>query len=233
MQAYSPTLPVGTQRHYTSLLHALRSIYTQDGGLRGLFRGVPTAVVRTSMGTSFQMPSYFWMKHQLQSSGFNGFGAVVASSVFAGAVVVSPNYRLVSMTLLKKKKFIPQCTTMQAADTTLTRLCVCDRHFTTLHLLSSFTQVQSTDTSTTKRDQHRHSLYRSNRLLCQNRPNRGPSCVVQRCVSHPLESTGDFHGYNFSVGSLAHLLRVAPHITIVLTANEAITRTWKNWKIFK
>lgn len=132
MQAYSPTLPVGTQRHYTSLLHALRSIYTQDGGLRGLFRGVPTAVVRTSMGTSFQMPSYFWMKHQLQSSGFNGFGVVVASSVFAGAVVVSPDYRLVSTTLFFK--FIPQCTTMQAADTTLTRLCAHDRHFTTLHL---------------------------------------------------------------------------------------------------
>ena len=91
MQAYSPTLPVGTQRHYTSLLHALRSIYYQDGGLRGLFRGVPTAVLRTSMGTSFQMPSYFWMKHQLQSRGFQGFGAVVASSVFAGVVVVSPN----------------------------------------------------------------------------------------------------------------------------------------------
>lgn len=96
MQAYSPTLPVGTQRHYTSLLHALRSIYTQDGGLRGLFRGVPTAVVRTSMGTSFQMPSYFWMKHQLQSSGVEGFTVVVASSVFAGAVVVRPNFRLVS-----------------------------------------------------------------------------------------------------------------------------------------
>lgn len=95
MQAYSPTLPVGTQRHYTSLLHALRSIYSQDGGLRALFRGVPTAVVRTSMGTSFQMPSYFWMKRQLQSRGLEGFGVVIASSVFAGAVVVSPICHLI------------------------------------------------------------------------------------------------------------------------------------------
>jgi hypothetical protein len=95
MQAYSPTLPVGTQRHYTSLMHALRSIYCHDGGLRGLFRGVPTAILRTSTGTSFQMPSYFWMKHQLQSRGFEGFGVVVASSVFAGTVVVNPNSHLV------------------------------------------------------------------------------------------------------------------------------------------
>lgn len=99
MQAYSPTLPVGTQRHYTSLFHALRSIYYQDGGLRALFRGVPTAVVRTSMGTSFQMPSYFWMKRQLHSRGLEGFGVVIASSVFAGAVVVSPICQLAFITV--------------------------------------------------------------------------------------------------------------------------------------
>jgi hypothetical protein len=75
MQAYSPSLPVGTQRHYTSLLHALHSIYREDRAASGAcFRGVPTAILRTSMGTSFQMPSYFWMKHQLLSRGFDGFG---------------------------------------------------------------------------------------------------------------------------------------------------------------
>jgi solute carrier family 25 protein 34/35 len=172
MQAYSPTLPVGTQRHYTSLLHALHSIYRQDGGLRGLFRGVPTAVVRTSMGTGFQMPSYFWMKYQLQSRGFEGLGVVVASSMFAGAVV---------------------CTTMQAADTTLTR------------------------------------LYNQPTLRLPNGTIRGALYTGPvDCFVKIVRTEGPLALYK---GSLAHLLRIAPHVTIILTANEAITRTWQSWKM--
>ena len=75
----SPTLPVDIQRHCTSLLHALCSIRCQDGGPRGLFRGVPTAVL-DKYGVEL---CYFWVVHQLQSRAFEGFG-------FAGAIVVIP-----------------------------------------------------------------------------------------------------------------------------------------------
>lgn len=37
--------------------------------------------------------------------------------------------------------------------------------------------------------------------------------------------------FRLSVGSLAHLFRIAPHVSITLTANEVITRTWQSWKM--
>jgi hypothetical protein len=40
------------------------------------------------------MPSYFSMEHQLLSRELDGFGVVIASGVFTGAVVVSPNCHL-------------------------------------------------------------------------------------------------------------------------------------------
>ena len=47
IQAYSPALPVGAQHHYRNSRHALQSIY-QEGGLRGLWRGVNAAILRTA-----------------------------------------------------------------------------------------------------------------------------------------------------------------------------------------
>ena len=47
------------------------------------------------------MPCYFWVVHRLQFRGFEGFGAVVASGVLAGAIVVIPNSKL--------PPFAPQC----------------------------------------------------------------------------------------------------------------------------
>ena len=93
MQAYSPALPVGTQRHYKSALDALRSIRSTEG-FGGLFRGARAAMFRTSLGTSVQMPTYFYAKRQIVDRGLlkeNNPITVVSSSAAAGAMVVS-NY---------------------------------------------------------------------------------------------------------------------------------------------
>lgn len=91
MQAFSPSLPVGTQRHYKSALDALRSIHSTDG-FGGLFRGARAAMFRTSLGTSVQMPTYFFAKRQIVENGLlkeNNPITVILSSAAAGAMVVS------------------------------------------------------------------------------------------------------------------------------------------------
>jgi hypothetical protein len=57
LQAYSPALPVGTQHHYKSSWHALKTIYQQER-FRGLVRGVDAAMLRTSMGSSVGIFQY-------------------------------------------------------------------------------------------------------------------------------------------------------------------------------
>ncbi|TFY81527.1 hypothetical protein EWM64_g2489 [Hericium alpestre] len=103
MQAYSPALPVGAQHHYKSSLDALRSLYRAEGP-RGLVRGMDAAILRTSMGSSVQLPSYNWTKNQLVSRGIlpeHSIWTFLASSSVSGACVL---------------------VMMQPADTALTRV---------------------------------------------------------------------------------------------------------------
>jgi solute carrier family 25, member 34/35 len=102
MQAYSPSFPVGTQRYYKSGFDALRSIYSTDG-FGGLFRGAGAAMFRTSLGTSVQMPTYFFAKRKIAERGLlreDNPVTVVLSSAAAGAMVVSIGtaYRLQGLT---------------------------------------------------------------------------------------------------------------------------------------
>lgn len=48
IQAYSPALPVGAQHHYKNSWDALKTIVKSDG-VRGLWRGVNAAFLRTAM----------------------------------------------------------------------------------------------------------------------------------------------------------------------------------------
>ncbi|KAI9445067.1 oxaloacetate carrier [Lactarius indigo] len=103
MQAYSPALPVGTQHHYKSSWDALKTIYQRER-FRGLVRGVDAAILRTSMGSSVQLPTYNWTKNQLVSRGIlpaDSIWTYLASSSVSGICVL---------------------VMMQPADTTLTRM---------------------------------------------------------------------------------------------------------------
>ncbi|KAJ9104741.1 hypothetical protein QFC19_003882 [Naganishia cerealis] len=89
MQAYSPALPVGAQHNYRSSIHALTSVVQNEGKL-GLVRGVGSAMLRTAMGSSVQLPSYNYAKRLLTSNGFtaeNSYWTYLASSSFSGICV--------------------------------------------------------------------------------------------------------------------------------------------------
>ncbi|KAJ7597460.1 mitochondrial carrier domain-containing protein [Mycena floridula] len=103
MQAYSPVLPVGAQHHYKSSFHAISTIFRAEG-FRGLVRGIDAAILRTSMGSSVQLPSYNFTKSLLvenQVLPANSTWTFLASSAVSGMCV---------------------CLAMQPADTALTRM---------------------------------------------------------------------------------------------------------------
>lgn len=54
MQSYSPTMAVGEQTHYTGLVSAFKDLLRKGE----LYRGVSAAVLRTSIGSSVQLPIY-------------------------------------------------------------------------------------------------------------------------------------------------------------------------------
>ena len=92
LQAYSPALPVGTQHHYKNSREALARIFRAEG-FRGIFRGIDAAILRTSMGSSVQLPSYNWAKTQIISHGIlpadSPLTFLVSSSI-SGVCVVCP-----------------------------------------------------------------------------------------------------------------------------------------------
>lgn len=64
LQSYSPSLPVGTQHKYRNALDGMRQIYGAEG-VKGLYRGMGAAIVRTGAGSSVQLPTYFFAKRRL------------------------------------------------------------------------------------------------------------------------------------------------------------------------
>jgi solute carrier family 25, member 34/35 len=88
LQSYSPFLPVGTQHQYKGALDGARQIYSTEG-IRGLYRGIGPAMVRTGFGSSVQLPTYFFAKRRLQKyfSMSDGPALHLASSACSGFVV--------------------------------------------------------------------------------------------------------------------------------------------------
>ncbi|KNZ80664.1 Mitochondrial oxaloacetate transport protein [Termitomyces sp. J132] len=101
MQAYSPALPVGAQHYYKNSFDALSTIFRAER-FRGLVRGIDAAILRTSMGSSVQLPSYNFTKTQL-----NGILPADSTWTFLLSSTVSG---------------MCVCLAMQPADTALTRM---------------------------------------------------------------------------------------------------------------
>ncbi|CAK1361350.1 Mitochondrial oxaloacetate transport protein [Cercospora beticola] len=88
LQSYSPFLPVGTQHQYRNAADGMKQIYGAEG-IKGLWRGVGPAMVRTGFGSSVQLPTYFFAKRLLQRN-FDikdGTPLHLASSTASGFVV--------------------------------------------------------------------------------------------------------------------------------------------------
>ncbi len=68
MQSYSAgaAIKVGQQTHYNNFIEGLISIYKNEGGVKGLFRGCDAAIIRTSAGSSIQLPLYNYTKSSLK-----------------------------------------------------------------------------------------------------------------------------------------------------------------------
>ncbi|EDN05982.1 mitochondrial oxaloacetate transport protein [Histoplasma mississippiense (nom. inval.)] len=88
LQSFSPFLPVGTQHKYRNSFDGLRQIYMGEG-VKGLYRGVYAAMVRTGFGSSVQLPTYFFAKRRLiKHLGMEDGPALhLASSTCSGFVV--------------------------------------------------------------------------------------------------------------------------------------------------
>ncbi|KAI7701261.1 hypothetical protein KC353_g15415 [Hortaea werneckii] len=88
LQSYSPFLPVGTQHKYRNAWDGLKQIYGAEG-VKGLYRGVWPAMVRTGFGSSVQLPTYFLAKRRLVSwfSMQDGPALHLLSSACSGFVV--------------------------------------------------------------------------------------------------------------------------------------------------
>ncbi|KAH8801677.1 mitochondrial oxaloacetate transport protein-like protein [Xylogone sp. PMI_703] len=88
LQSYSPFAPVGTQHKYKNAFDGMRQIYTAEG-VRGLYRGIGAAMVRTGFGSSVQLPTYFFAKRRLvKHLGMEEGPALhLASSTASGFVV--------------------------------------------------------------------------------------------------------------------------------------------------
>jgi len=88
LQSYSPFLPVGTQHGYKNALDGFQKIYGAEG-VKGLYRGVGAAMVRTGFGSSVQLPTYFFAKRRLAKHlGMEEGPALhLASSTCSGFVV--------------------------------------------------------------------------------------------------------------------------------------------------
>ncbi len=88
LQSFSPFLPVGTQHPYKNAVDGFRQIASNEG-VRGLYRGVGAAMVRTGFGSSVQLPTYFFAKRRLvRHLGMEEGPALhLASSACSGVVV--------------------------------------------------------------------------------------------------------------------------------------------------
>lgn len=88
LQTFSSATPSGTQFPYASAIDGLRQIYRTEGFL-GWYRGCSSAVVRTGMGSSIQLPTYFFAKRKLLSWLKTEEGPLLhlASSAISGVAV--------------------------------------------------------------------------------------------------------------------------------------------------
>lgn len=88
LQSFSPFIPVGTQHRYRNTLDGMRQIYSAEG-ICGIYRGVTAAMIRTSFGSSVQLPTYFFAKRRLvKHLGLKeGPSLHLLSSSFSGSIV--------------------------------------------------------------------------------------------------------------------------------------------------
>lgn len=94
MQSYSEVFKIGAQTHYTGIWNGLSTIYKTEG-IKGLYRGVDAAILRTGAGSSVQLPIYEFAKRTIDKYEFveSENGRNIISSAISGlgvCIVMNP-----------------------------------------------------------------------------------------------------------------------------------------------
>lgn len=94
IQSYSNAIQLGDQTHYKGVWDGLFTIFKNEG-VKGLFRGVDAAIIRTAAGSSVQLPVYNTVKHYLVRHNImsDGPSLHLTASTIAGvcvALVMNP-----------------------------------------------------------------------------------------------------------------------------------------------
>lgn len=112
MQSYNKAssklqVSVGQQTYYKGVLDGFRQIYAAEG-VRGWFRGVDAAVLRTGAGSSAQLPVYnltknYLLNHNLMENGSIGLHFVSSSMAGLGVAIVMNPWDVVLTRLYNQK----------------------------------------------------------------------------------------------------------------------------------
>ena len=94
LQSYSEFIKIGEQTHYTGVWNGLVTIFKTEG-VKGLFRGIDAAILRTCAGSSVQLPIYNTAKNILVKNDLmkDGPALHLTASTISGlgvAVVMNP-----------------------------------------------------------------------------------------------------------------------------------------------
>ncbi|AJS45956.1 Oac1p [Saccharomyces cerevisiae YJM1341] len=94
LQSYSEFIKIGEQTHYTGVWNGLVTIFKTEG-VKGLFRGIDAAILRTGAGSSVQLPIYNTAKNILVKNDLmkDGPALHLTASTISGlgvAVVMNP-----------------------------------------------------------------------------------------------------------------------------------------------
>ncbi|CAI4944682.1 ANM_HP_G0023130.mRNA.1.CDS.1 [Saccharomyces cerevisiae] len=94
LQSYSEFIKIGEQTHYTGVWNGLVTIFKAEG-VKGLFRGIDAAILRTGAGSSVQLPIYNTAKNILVKNDLmkDGPALHLTASTISGlgvAVVMNP-----------------------------------------------------------------------------------------------------------------------------------------------
>lgn len=99
MQSYNNSLAtgsvVGQQTHYRGIMDGLSKIYSAEG-VRGLFRGMDAAILRTGLGSAAQLPIYnyaksFLVRNKIVDDNSVGLHFLASSAAGLGvAIVMNP-----------------------------------------------------------------------------------------------------------------------------------------------
>ncbi|GCE99419.1 mitochondrial oxaloacetate carrier protein [Zygosaccharomyces mellis] len=106
LQSYSATVAIGEQTRYSGVWDGLKTVYKKEG-IKGLFRGIEAAMLRTGVGSAVQLPIYNVVKAFIKDNNLMKEGTALhltASTVAGIGVGITMNPWDVILTRIYNQK---------------------------------------------------------------------------------------------------------------------------------